>query len=151
MGVDAKLFVKISEGKKLKGIQTAFDAINKLYQEEFEKAFEESPYDSKARYMFNTKDENNHLLWSLPSFKSQNGRSFSLNFRINGEYRKLFIMTDIESDHKEFIGEHPALWFSLGYWGSVDKIMKSLIEPLKELGNVYYDFNDCDDKDFELM
>ena len=148
MGVDAKLFVKIEESRKLPAIQAATRAINELYHAEFDKAFRDSPYENKMKFIFDSKDEQGTCLWSRPRLDSYDAVNFSLSFRINGEGRNLSIMTDIQTEHQRIIGFNPALWFSLGHWGLSDKLMKALVPSLKQFGEVYYDFNDCDDEDF---
>lgn len=61
--------------------------------------------------------------------------------------RNLFMFTDCSSDYEDIKGGYKVV-FSIGYWGSSDEIIQVVIEAVKQYGEVYYDFNDCDDEDF---
>lgn len=51
-------------------------------------------------------------------------------------------------DSRLFITRNKEDTLSVGYWGSCDEIMMVVAKAIKEFGDVYYDFNDCDDLDF---
>ena len=149
MGLYARLFVKIEEDKKFLGIQKAMEAVNEFYLKKFNEALECSPYENRVQFNLESKDEDGRYLWSRPQLSSYDGEVFLLCFKINGESKTLYIMTNIKDEHQRIIGNHPALWFSQGGTNRLtDELMKVIATPLKKLGDVYYDFNDCDEKDF---
>lgn len=63
------------------------------------------------------------------------------------EARSLFCTHSCSCDYSDtYDGEK--IMFSIGHWGMCDEIMKVVAKACKEFGTVYYDHNDCDDKDF---
>lgn len=67
----------------------------------------------------------------------------------NGDEQKrsLFMFTTCSSDHEDIEGDYKIV-FSIGYWGNSEEILMVVSEAIKEFGDVYYDFNDCDDLGF---
>lgn len=67
----------------------------------------------------------------------------------NGDEQKrsLFMFTTCSSDHEDIEGDYKIV-FSIGYWGNAGEIMMVVAEAIKEFGDVYYDYNDCDDLSF---
>lgn len=61
--------------------------------------------------------------------------------------RNLFMFTTCSSDHGDIEGDYKVV-LSIGYWGNSDEILMAVAEAVKEFGDVYYDFNDCDDLGF---
>lgn len=61
--------------------------------------------------------------------------------------RSLFMFTTCSSDHEDIEGDYKIV-FSIGYWGNSDEIMMVVAEAIKEFGDAYYDYNDCDDLGF---
>lgn len=61
--------------------------------------------------------------------------------------RSLFMFTTCSSDHEDIEGDYKIV-FSIGYWGSSDEIMMVVAEAIRQYGDAYYDFNDCDDLGF---
>lgn len=61
--------------------------------------------------------------------------------------RSLFMFTTCSSDHEDIEGDYKIV-FSIGYWGNSEEILMVVAEAIKEFGNVYYDYNDCDDLGF---
>ena len=61
--------------------------------------------------------------------------------------RSLYMFTTCSSDHEDIEGDYKVV-FSLGYWGSSNEVMKVVIDAVKQYGEVYYDYNDCDDLGF---
>lgn len=61
--------------------------------------------------------------------------------------RSLFMFATCSSDHEDIEGDYKIV-FSIGYWGSSDEIMMVVAEAVRQYGDIYYDFNDCDDLGF---
>lgn len=61
--------------------------------------------------------------------------------------RSLFMFTTCSSDHEDIEGDYKIV-FSIGYWGNADEIMMVVVEAVRQYGDVYYDYNDCDDDGF---
>lgn len=61
--------------------------------------------------------------------------------------RSLFMTTSCSSDYSEIYDGHKVI-FSIGCWDSYDEIMAVVADAVKPYGDVYYDYNDCDDKYF---
>ena len=57
--------------------------------------------------------------------------------------RSLYMSTTCSSDHEDIEGDYKIV-FSIGYWGNSDEIMMVVAEAIKEFGDAYYDYNDCD-------
>lgn len=51
------------------------------------------------------------------------------------------------TDHSDTY-EGDKIIFSIGCWGSYNEIMMIVADAVKSFGDVYYDFNDCDDQGF---
>lgn len=61
--------------------------------------------------------------------------------------RSLYMFTTCSADHEDIEGDYKVL-FSIGYWGSANEVMQVVIDRVKPYGEVYYDYNDCDDLGF---
>lgn len=61
--------------------------------------------------------------------------------------RMLSMFIDFSCDYSDIYGGDKII-FSIGCWGMYDEIMKVVAKAVAPFGDVYYDFNDCDDKDF---
>lgn len=82
------------------------------------------------------------------SVTTYNFDSFVINFGNGDESRRsLFMSPTCSSDYGDVYDGYKVI-FSIGYWGNSEEIMSVLSEALKPYGDVYYDFNDCDDEDF---
>lgn len=152
MGVDSKVFVIADQERALDVGKAVYGAIrswiNNLIKEEVETlGFGNSFQLINSDY---NKQQGTHL-WDLgASISSYDFGSFTITFTVKGESRILWYHTDCSCDTDDITKEHTLL-FSIGYWGLSEEIMQIVIEALKPFGKVYYDFNDCDDKDYVLQ
>lgn len=152
MGIDSKVFVVAEYGRAL----DVGDAVKRrIDQWLFSKVWEEAQllgFANPAQLIhsdYNLKGDGR--LWSMSTDIRANGFDcFQINFTVEGETRTLWYFPDCSCDTDDITKQH-TLSFSIGYWGMCDEIMQEVIEALKDFGKVYYDFNDCDDKDYELQ
>lgn len=144
MGVDAKLFVTAKQGQENLVYAKVKEAIDDWQRD----LLKSEMIVQNTTNIFSFIDKNKHN-WSngVASIDTHDFRSFNMHFRVAGESRSLFCTHGCSSDYSN-VYEGNKIIFSLGYWGKSDEIMKIVAKAAKEFGEVYYDFNDCDDKDF---
>jgi hypothetical protein len=152
MGLDSKLFVATKKENILKVMPKVIGSLNTYIRAELDAYLEEKGFSNRMQFMF--RDKESKLNKDLKDFSNgisecttYDFRSWNINFKIQGENRSLFVTHTCSNDYKE-VYDGDKIIFSLGYWGLSDEIMKVIAESLKEFGDVYYDFNDCDDEDF---
>jgi hypothetical protein len=76
-----------------------------------------------------------------------------LSFAHEGEDRTLhmyFVSAHDDDDDDEDEG-HPRILLSMGCWGKSELYMKTVLQALSPLGDVYFDYSDCDDVDKALL
>jgi hypothetical protein len=152
MGLDSKLFVATKKENILHVMPKVIEGLNTYIRAELDAYLEEKGFSNRMQFMF--RDKESELNKGLKDFSNgisecttYDFRSWNINFKIQGENRSLFVTHTCSNDYKE-VYDGDKIIFSLGYWGLSDEIMKVVAESLKEFGDVYYDFNDCDDEDF---
>tara|TARA_R100000541_G_C1897352_1_gene84065 strand:+ start:84218 stop:84700 length:483 start_codon:yes stop_codon:yes gene_type:complete len=64
--------------------------------------------------------------------------------------RVLNILPNCSCDYEDTF-EGDKIIFSIGHWGKNHSIMNQVAIALESFGDVYYDHNDCDYKDFVLV
>jgi hypothetical protein len=74
-------------------------------------------------------------------------RMATLSFKYKGEERNLFIHFDCDSDSN--FGK--SIILSFGCWGNSELLMKTVLYSLSDFGEMYYDYNDCDDIDMAQL
>ncbi len=146
MGVDAKLFVATKKENILEVMPKVIDSLNVYIREELDRYWQKENFLSRAVFMFSQEGEK---LFSngVREVTTSDFRSWWINFTIHGENRRVFVTHSCSNDYKDTY-EGEKIIFSLGHWGLSDVIMKVIAKSLKEFGDVYYDFNDCDTDDF---
>lgn len=75
----------------------------------------------------------------------------TVHFKYKGEDRSVNISFDCDCDlsiYPEIKGTK-CIWFSLGHWGSSEKLMHSVLKGVKQYGKVYIDVNDSDAEGFK--
>jgi hypothetical protein len=152
MGLDSKLFVATKKENILQVMPKVIEGLNTYIRAELDAYLEEKGFSNRMQFMF--RDKESELNKGLKDFSNgisecttYDFRSWNINFKIQGENRSLFVTHTCSNDYKE-VYDGDKIIFSLGYWGLSDEIMKVVAESLLEFGDVYYDFNDCDDEDF---
>lgn len=144
MGVDAKLFVTAKQGQEnliYAKVKKAIDIWQRSLLDDYkDKMGFTSRYDITSMEKYG---------WSngISSIHTYDFGSFFMHFRVAGESRSLFCTHSCSCDYSDAYQGYKII-FSLGYWGKSDEIMKVIAKSVKEFGDVYYDFNDCDDKYF---
>lgn len=149
MPVDAKLFITCGEDRFLNVVEAVSASLNRWVREKLDEHIAEN-HPSMNRFQFLMNREEDAKNWShCVSGSFYNEKVFSLNFSVFGESRSLHLLPRCGSDYSDTF-KGPKIILSIGHWGHYDEIMKVVIESLKSLdiGDVYYDFNDCDDKGF---
>lgn len=136
MSVDTKGCLIVENKNVFQIIHTAMNTISELIRKE---------NNGVPRWMVSSEEYG----WPKTSVW-EFSESAAIEFRYKGEDRQLNMHFDCDSDlknHEEIIG-NSCVWLSLGNWGSSVFLMKSILENLKEFGDVWIDENDCDDQDF---
>lgn len=137
MGVDTKGCVVTTDKNAFKVAKTVCDKIRSLMEEET----------GVKGFRINQLDD-----FRLPKVHmSEWCEMLSISFLFKGEQRDLRITFDCDCDLKiyEEIDGDSCLWFTLGYWGSSEQLMREVLQSMKEFGKVYIDVNDCDDVGFD--
>lgn len=146
MGVNATLFVATKKENILDVMPKVIETLNTYIRKELDEYWKKEGFENRTHFIFSQED-NKVFTNGIREVITSDFRSCWVNFTIHGENRRVFVTHNCSTDYKDiFDGEK--IIFSLGYWGLSDEIMKVIAEPLKEFGDVYYDFNDCDDQDF---
>lgn len=88
--------------------------------------------------------------WSSPSIRlNPSSKSASINFVYKGEARQLFVTFTTDTDRKEYTDSSVSLM--LGCWGSSELLMKTVLNALRPLGDVYFLLSDASDEPFEKL
>lgn len=152
MGQSAIVFVTAKPGKANEVYGVVKKVINKWQRNLLDEYWRNKGFESRLEFLYRDKELscNKDLKdWTngIYSCNTYDFRSFNMNFKVNGEQRRLFCTHTCSCDYSEtYKGDK--IIFSIGYWGMSDEIMKIVGEACKPFGDVYYDFNDSDDKDF---
>jgi hypothetical protein len=72
-----------------------------------------------------------------------------ISFTFHGERRSMHVFFDCDCDRVKYGPQ--SISMTLGCWGYSDLFMKTALQALSLLGPVYFDSNDSDDIDFELL
>lgn len=147
MSVDCKLFVVSGrENQSLIGNAVA-DALNKHIRSVVKTKAEEVGDSIVAFCLKNKKDYSNGI-----SISSYDFDTFMLRFNLNGEQRMLWFHTDNSyAEDREEISTDYKFVFSIGCWGDYKTYINLVAEAVKTFGDVYVDWNDSDDVDYELV
>ena len=124
------------------------EAINKWQRKELDAYLEKKGFDNRMSFLFRDKDKkvNKRLkdfTNGIDSCSTTDFRSFYINFTVYGEKRSLFI-THTCSDDYYTTYDGDKIIFSLGSWGLSEEIMMVCANAIKNLGDIYYTKNDCD-------
>ena len=143
MSISAKTFVSAPISSKIPIMQKVVSKLNEYVRDLLDTEVKKQGFQNRYLFLHN---ENNRKIWSNGcNIQTRNFESFSIYFGI-GEARTLFVSWYAHDYSDVCVGEK--IVFSLGYFGKSDEIMNNIIPVLKEFGDVFYDFNDCDNQDF---
>ena len=150
MSIDSKLFISCNKEDTLSignSVSKAFSEYARTKLDDYWK----NNTDAQSRVNFMWSDsykDQNYKFTNGVSISTHDFESFRFVFGCGDEQkRSLSMFTTCSSDHEDIQGDYKVI-FSIGYWGSYDEILMVVAESVKEFGDVYYDFNDCDDLDF---
>lgn len=150
MSVDNKMFVTCNKEDVISVGNSVTEALNTYVRDKLDNYWKNNT-DAQSRLNFmwsdSYKDQSNKFTNGV-RVTSHNFDTFVISFG-NGDdcIRNLFMFPTCSSDYSDIFDGYKVI-FSIGHWGSSEEIMNVLSEALKPFGDVYYDFNDCDDKDF---
>ena len=150
MSVDSKMFVTCNKEDVINIGNSVTEALNTYVRDKLDNYWKNNT-DAKSRLNFmwsdSYKDQSNKFTNGV-SVTSHNFDTFVISFG-NGDKsrRSLFMIPNCSTDYSDVCEGYKVI-FSIGHWGSAEEIMSVISEALKPYGGVYYDYNDCDDKDF---
>lgn len=150
MSVDSKMFVTCNKEDVISIGNSVTEALNVYVRDKLDNYWKNNT-DAQSRVNFmwgdSYKDQSNKFTNGV-SVITHNFDTFVISFGNGDESRRsLFMFPTCSSDYSDVCEGYKVI-FSIGYWGSSEEIMSVLSGALKTYGDVYYDFNDCDDKDF---
>lgn len=138
MGVDTKGFVATKCKDAFFVVRLAEEALNKLIR----------PHVKAALLAGRTAEE-------APQYRTVHARLLAdsegvqLNFTYDGEDRTMHMYFTCDCDNKDFTPTSISL--SLGCWGKSELYMKTVLHALSPLGDVYFDYSDCDDVEKAIL
>lgn len=152
MGQSAILFVTVKTEKSNEVYEEVKKAIDKWQRNLLDEYWRSKGFESRLEFQHRDKELgcNKDLKdWTngVYSCDTYDFRSFNMHFKVNAEQRSLFCTHTCSCDYSDTY-EGDKIIFSIGCWGMSDEIMKVVGEACKPFGDVYYDFNDCDDENF---
>lgn len=150
MSVDSKMFVTCNKEDVISIGNSVTEALNTYVRDKLDSYWRYNT-DAQSRVNFMWSDsykDQNYKFTNGVSVTSHNFDTFVISFGNGDESRRsLFMFPTCSSDYNDVYDGYKVI-FSIGYWGNSEEIMNVLSEALKPFGDVYYDFNDCDDLDF---
>ena len=150
MSVDSKMFVTCNKEDVINICNSVTEALNTHVRDKLDSYWRHNTTCSnRLQFLFDKSlEEHSRKFTNGVSITTYNFDAFSISFGIGDESRRsLFMFPTCLSDYNDVYDGYVVI-FSIGYWGSAEEIMNVVSEALKAYGDVYYDFNDCDDKDF---
>ena len=150
MSVDSKMFVTCNKEDVNSIGNLVTETLNVYVRDKLDNYWKNNT-DAQSRVNFmwgdSYKDQSNKFTNGV-SVITHNFDTFVISFGNGDESRRsLFMFPTCSSDYSDVCEGYKVI-FSIGYWGSSEEIMSVLSGALKTYGDVYYDFNDCDDEDF---
>lgn len=150
MSVDSKMFVTCKKEDVMSIGNSVTEALNTYVRGKLDSYWRyNTTCSNRLQFLFDKSlEEHSRKFTNGVSVTTRNFDSFVISFGNGDESRRnLFMSPTCSSDYSDVYDGYKVI-FSIGYWGSSEEIMNVLSEALKPFGDVYYDFNDCDDKDF---
>ena len=139
MSVDSKVFVCCEENKALEVGQAVLSGLKNWYRNKCSKT---EGFTDMLRFNLSNKDK-----YQPPHVFTTDFDVICFNFTVNEEARSLKMFPTCSCDYV-YVYSGEKIIFSIGAWGSNEEIMQVVIGALKPFGDVYYNFNDCDDQGF---
>ena len=150
MSVDSKMFVTCKKEDVISIGNSVTEALKVYVRDKLDNYWKNNT-DAQSRVNFmwsdSYKDQSNKFTNGI-SVTSHNFDTFVISFGNGDDYiRNLFMFTTCSSDYSDVYDGYKVI-FSIGRWGNSEEIMNVVAGSLKPYGDVYYNFNDCDDRDF---
>tara|TARA_B100001105_G_scaffold119372_1_gene95629 strand:- start:2351 stop:2818 length:468 start_codon:yes stop_codon:yes gene_type:complete len=150
MSVDSKLFVTCGKDKLPEVMNNVIDNLNVYHRAKLDNYWQNHT-DAVNRIHFLRGEDyraQNKTYTNGVSGDFYNFDVLSLTFGNGDEnLRMLQVFPDCSCDYSDTY-EGDKIIFSVGCWGMYDEIMKVVAKSVAPFGDVYYDFNDCDEEDF---
>ena len=150
MSVDSKMLVTCKKEDVINIGNSVTEALNTYVRDKLDSYWRYNTTCSNRLQFLLDKclEEHSRKFTNGVSITSHNFDVFNISFG-NGDdcIRNLFMFPTCSSDYNDVHDGYKVI-FSIGFWGSSEKIMSVVSEALKPYGDVYYDYNDCDDAGF---
>ena len=150
MSLDSKMFVTCNKEDVISIGNSVTEALNIYVRDKLDNYWRYNT-DAQSRVNFMWGDsykDQNYKFTNGVSITSHNFDTFVISFGNGDESRRsLFMFPTCSSDYSDVYDGYKVI-FSIGHWGSLEEIMNAVAGALKPYGDVYYDFNDCDDEYF---
>ena len=147
MSVDSKLFVTCGKDKTIEVGQAVKKALDVWVREELDATVKRTGSHNRG-YLIANPIKGLHFTNGVKSVDTHEFRHYTFHFGCGDRNaRMLGMFIDCEYDYSDTY-EGDKIIFSIGCWGMYDEIMKVVAKAVAPFGDVYYDFNDCDDQDF---
>tara|TARA_R110002020_G_scaffold29718_1_gene93772 strand:+ start:46 stop:504 length:459 start_codon:yes stop_codon:yes gene_type:complete len=147
MSVDSKLFVTCGKNRTTEVGQAVKKALDVWVRKELDEAVRHTGSHSRG-YLIAKPIKDLYFTNGIKSIDTHDFRYYTFNFGCGDRNaRMLGMFIDCSCDYDDTY-EGDKIIFSIGCWGMYDEIMKVVAKAVASFGDVYYDFNDCDDQDF---
>lgn len=147
MSVDSKLFVTCGRDKTIEVGQAVRKALDIWVREELDATVKRTGSPNRS-FLLTNPIKSIYLTNGVKGINTQEFRSYTFHFGCGDKFeRMLWMHVDCNYDYSDTY-EGDKIIFSIGCWGMYDEIMKVVAKAVAPFGDVYYDFNDCDDQDF---
>ena len=150
MGVSSKLFVTCKKEDVIQIGNSVSKALEYLSRAKLDNYWKNNT-DAKSRmgFLFQEKyKEQSRRFTNNVSISSFNFDTFVFNFGSGEDMQRSLYMFPTCSDDYNEASEGYKVIFSIGHWGNVYEILKVVAESVREYGEVYVDYNDCDEYNF---
>lgn len=154
MGVDTKVFVVAEQSKILDSVGLVNKHLDVFIRSRLDTFAKEKSYNNRWQAVNKGKEDHNIIFsngvkQTYVNFTADY-QTFQICFGCGDNNDRMIHCSQNECDYKETT-EGNKIIFSWGCWGSNKEIAQIVCEALANLGNVYYDLNDCDIVDFQLF
>lgn len=150
MSVDSKLFVTCKKEDVLSIGRAVEESLNTYVRGKLDEYWKNNTrHKNRIQFLIDKKlKKESHNFTNGISIECMNFDVFVMCFgNGDGGNRSLYMFPTCSDDYNG-VADGYKIIFSIGLWGSSEEIMMVVAEAIKEFGEVYYDFNDCDDLGF---
>lgn len=150
MSVDSKMFVTCKKEDVISIGNSVTEALNVYVRGKLDDYWKNKT-DAQSRLNFMWSDsykDQNYKFTNGVSVTTHNFDTFVISFGNGDDSRRSLFMFPTCSDDYNHVVEGYKVIFSIGWWGSCEEIMNAVAGAIKPYGDVYYDYNDCDDEHF---